>query len=77
MLKKKSWETQAIKHPGRVIRYLAKRYGGKAFLPNGNIRMAYLNRAINEQKAIPIGQRPRGLLSALVLAKNLKSFRRR
>jgi len=74
---KKSWETKAIKHPGRVKEYLKKRYGGEAFLPNGNIRMAYLNRAIREQKGIPIGHRPRGLLSALVLARNLKSFRRR
>ena len=66
------WEEQAIKHPGRVRKYLKMKYGTIAFLPNGNIRLKYLNMAIRDQKAIPITQRPRGLLSALVLAKNLK-----
>lgn len=71
------WEEKAIKHPGRVRTYLKRKYGTDAFLPSGNIKLQYLNMAIRDQKATPITQRPRGLLNALVLAKNLKSFKRR
>lgn len=64
---KKYFIQKAIKHPGRVRRYLKSKYGDKAFLKNGNIRVSYLNKAIKETK-------DKSLKRALQFAKTLKRF---
>jgi hypothetical protein len=34
-----------IKHPGRVRDYMKRKYGKKAFQPDGDLKMSYLNQA--------------------------------
>jgi len=60
----------AVKRPGRVRRYLRRKYGKRAFTKRGTIKVEYLNRAIASLKRR--SRRPKGLLNALYLAKRLK-----
>lgn len=68
----KKWIQKAIKRPGRVRRYLRRKYGNKAFTKSGEIKQTYVNKAIAELKKRPKSQRPKGLLQALYLAKRLE-----
>jgi hypothetical protein len=63
------WIQRAVKRPGRVKRYMKRRYGKKAFTKTGEIKMSYLRRAAKETKN-------RSLRSALLLAIRLKRMRR-
>ncbi|WP_456416664.1 capsid protein VP2 [Methanocaldococcus sp.] len=66
------WLSHAIKHPGRVRRYLKRMYGDEAFFKDGRIKKTYIDKAIQELKQRPPSKRPKGLLNALYLAKRLK-----
>jgi hypothetical protein len=63
------WIQRAIKHPGRVRRYMKHRYGKKAFTKSGEIKTSYLRKAAKETKS-------RSMRSALLLAIRLKRMRR-
>lgn len=65
-----NWIQEAIKHPGRVHKYLAREFGEKAFTKDGKIKMKYLNKAI--KKAREEGNV--SLEKALLLAKRLKEM---
>ncbi|ARM76438.1 capsid protein VP2 [Acidianus manzaensis] len=73
----KRWIQKAIKHKGRVHRYLERLYGKKAFAKDGDIKIKYLDMAIRHVKRSKISEeRKRSLLSALYLAKRLKRMRK-
>ena len=72
--KNKRWIQKAIKRPGRVKRYLKRKYGNKAFTKSGEIKQSYLLKAIAELKRRPPSKRPPGLLQALILAKRLETI---
>ncbi len=40
------WEEKAVKHPGRVRRYIEREYGEDCFDENGDIKMSCLDEAI-------------------------------
>jgi hypothetical protein len=63
------WIQEAIKRPGRVRRYMMRKYGKKAFTKKGTVKVAYLKRAVKEVK-------DRSLKSALLLAIRLKKMGR-
>jgi hypothetical protein len=65
----KFWIQRVVKRPGRVKRYMKRRYGKRAFTKSGEIKMSYLRRAAKETKN-------RSLRSALLLAIRLKRMRR-
>jgi hypothetical protein len=65
----KFWIQRAVKRPGRVKRYMKRRYGKRAFTKSGEIKMSYLRRAAKETKN-------RSLRSALLLAIRLKRMKR-
>jgi hypothetical protein len=67
--KNRFWIQIAVKRPGRVKRYMKRRYGKKAFTKTGEIKMSYLRKAVKETKN-------RSLRSALLLAIRLKRMRR-
>jgi hypothetical protein len=67
--KNKFWIQGVVKRPGRVKRYMKRRYGKKAFTKTGEIKMSYLRKAAKETKN-------RSLRSALLLAIRLKRMRR-
>jgi hypothetical protein len=67
--KTKFWIQRAVKRPGRVRRYMKRKYGKRAFTKSGEIKMSYLRRAAKETKN-------RSLRSALLLAIRLKRIRR-
>ncbi|WP_202981404.1 hypothetical protein [Sulfolobus sp. E11-6] len=50
MMAEEKWIQKAIKHKGRVHRYLIRLYGKKAFTRDGDIKMSYLNKAIKHVK---------------------------
>jgi len=58
----------AIKHPGRVHRYLERQYGSEAFKADGTIKEGYLDKA--ETKAREANNT--SLERAIILAKRLK-----
>ncbi|AGG36571.1 VP2-like protein [Sulfolobales Mexican fusellovirus 1] len=67
------WIQKAVKHKGRVHRYLEHLYGHKAFKENGDIKVKYLNMAIRHVKRAKMPEHEkRSLLSALYLAKRLR-----
>jgi len=70
------WIQKAIKHPGRVERYLRRKYGPKAF-HGDNVKVEYIKKAIKELKERPPSKRPKGLLQALYLALRLKRWARK
>lgn len=70
------WIQKAIKRPGRVRRYLLRRYGEKALTKNGELKHRYVLKAIRELKERPKSQRPKGLLQALHLAKRFELMRK-
>ncbi|MHC1599940.1 MAG: capsid protein VP2 [Candidatus Methanospirareceae archaeon] len=74
--KRKNWIQKAIKRPGRVERYIRRKYGSKAFTRDGDIKMSYIDKAIRDLKSRPKSKRPKGLLNALYLAKRLKKWAR-
>lgn len=76
MARKKKWIQKAIKRPGRVKRYLKRKYGDKAFTKDGEIKQQYVLKAIKELKARPKSKRPKGLLQALYLASRLEKMRK-
>ena len=76
MVRKKRWIQKAIRKPGRVKRYLARKYGRKAFTKNGEVKQVYIYKAIRDLKKKPRSKRPKGLLSALQLAKRLELMKR-
>jgi len=67
--KDRFWIQKAVKRPGRVKRYMKRKYGKKAFTKSGEIKMSYLRKAAKETKN-------RSLKSALLLAIRLKRMRR-
>lgn len=69
------WIQRAIKRPGRVERYIRRRYGSRAFYGD-KIKVEYIRRAIRELKNRPPSKRPPGLLQALYLALRLKRWAR-
>ena len=75
--KAKNWIQRAIKHPGRVKRFLRKLYGDKAFTKSGEIKQSYLLKAISYvKKNYPPGKKRKSLLNALQLAKRLETMGR-
>jgi hypothetical protein len=67
--KDKFWIQRSVKRPGRVRRYMMRRYGKRAFTKSGEIKTSYLRKAAKETKN-------RSLRSALLLAIRLKRMRR-
>lgn len=67
------WIQEAIEDEGRVREYLRRVYGDEAFKANGNIKMKYLNKAIDRIENGP-GKDIDNLLDALRLAKRLKGM---
>ena len=65
----KFWIQRAVKRPGRVRRYMMRKYGKRAFTKSGEIKMSCLRRAAKETKN-------RSLRSALLLAIRLKRMRK-
>ena len=76
MARKRKWIQKAIKRPGRVKRYLKRKYGNKAFTKSGEIKQQYIYKAIKDLKSRPPSKRPKGLLNALQLAKRLETMRK-
>jgi len=72
MRKKKKWLQEAIRHPGKVKRYLARKYGSAAFTRAGEVKQQFVYKAIRELKEKPASRRPKGLLNALHLAARLE-----
>jgi hypothetical protein len=69
------WIQRAIKHKGRVHRYLEHLYGRKAFKEDGDIKLKYLDKAIRHVKRAKMSEHEkRSLLSALYLAKRLRKM---
>ena len=62
-----------IRHPGRVRRYLMRKYGQIAFNPDGTIKLKYLNMAIQEMERTGQYKRNPGLYKALILARTMKT----
>jgi len=46
--KKDRWLQEAIRRPGRVRRYLKRKYGDEAFTKRGTIKIKYLREALKE-----------------------------
>jgi len=70
------WIQRAIRRPGRVRRYMMRKYGRKAFTKSGEIKQSYINRAIKEIKSRPKSRRNTSLLRALYLARRLETMRK-
>ncbi len=70
------WIQDAVRHPGRVKKYLRRQYGEKAFTESGEIKQEYVHKAIREIKERPPSKRPPGLLQALHLAKRFELMRK-
>ena len=71
------WIQKAIKHPGRVRRYIAREYGEDCFTEDGDIKMSCLNEAIEDVKEECEEHHTEqcvSLLRALYLAKRLKEM---
>lgn len=66
------WVQRAIKHPGRVQKYVLKKMGAKGFTPEGTIRPE----ALVEAKRIARKNHDVGMEDAITLAQRLKKFRR-
>ena len=73
---KRRWIQHAIKHPGRVRRYLLRKFGRKALTKDGEVKDQYVRKAIKELKERPPSKRPKGLLNALYLALRLERLRK-
>jgi hypothetical protein len=72
-----NWIQHAIKHPGRVRRYIAREYGEDCFTEDGDIKMSCLDEAINDVKEECEERHTEqclSLLRALELAKRLKEM---
>jgi hypothetical protein len=67
--KNKFWIQRAVKRPGRIKRYIKRKYGKKAFTKTGKIKINYLHKAIKETKNC-------NLKNALLLAIRLKQIKR-
>lgn len=74
MARQELWIQEAVDRPGRVRRYLARKYGNRAFTSRGTIKPEYLNRAI---RSLERSGGNRSLLAALRLAKRLKTLGRK
>ncbi len=74
--KVKRWIQKAVKRPGRVKKYLRRRYGDEAFTKSGEIKQEYVHKAIREIKERPPSKRPPGMLQALHLAKRFELMRK-
>ena len=71
------WIQKAIKHPGRVRRYIAREYGEDCFTEDGDIKMSCLDEAIEDVKEEceeRHTEQCESLLRALYLAKRLKEM---
>jgi len=71
------WEEKAIKHPGRVHRYIAREYGEDCFTEDGTIKERCLDEAIEDVKEEceeRHTEQCESLLRALYLAKRLKEM---
>jgi len=73
---RKRWIQHAIKRPGRVRRYMMRKYGSEAFTKDGEIKQSYINKAIKEIKSRPKSKRNTSLLRALYLARRLETMRK-
>lgn len=73
------WIQSAIKRPGRVRRYMMRKYGTKAFTKDGEIKASYIDREMRRIKKSGGGVhgREKSLYSALALAKRLKRMRKK
>ncbi len=71
------WEEKAVKHPGRVRRYIEREYGEDCFDENGDIKMSCLDEAIDdvrEECEEHHTEQCISLLRALELAKRFKQM---
>ncbi len=59
-----------VEHPGRVKHYMMEKYGKKAFQPDGDLKMNYLNQAEKSTKN-------KSLKEALGLAKVFEKWSNR
>ena len=66
----KYWIQEAIKRPGRVRKYLKRKYGKKAFTKDGDIKVSYIRKALKTA-------RDPSLKAALRLAIRLKKWARK
>jgi hypothetical protein len=71
----KEWIQKAVDEENRVRDYIRRVYGNKAFKNNGNLKMSYIDKAINRVKHGE-GRNVDNLLKALQLAKRLKKMNR-
>lgn len=73
----KNWIQKAIKRPGRVRRYLKRKYGDKAFTKTGEIKQQYLYKAKKDlQNSKMPKEKKRSLISAINLAIRLEKMRK-
>ena len=63
-MKNKNWIPKKL-DTGRVTRYIMRKYGKKAFKDNGDLKISYINKAIQETNN-------KSLQDALRLAKTFK-----
>lgn len=72
-----NWIQKAVKHKGRVHRYIMREYGEDCFKEDGTIKMRCLEEAIEDVKARCEEHRTEqclSLLRALYLARTLKKM---
>ncbi len=73
------WIRRAVKHPGRVHRYIMREYGEDCFDEDGSIKMRCLDEAIEDVRARCEEHHTEecvSLLRALELARALKKMPR-
>jgi len=74
--RKKRWIRGAVERPGRVRRYLRRKYGDKAFKRDGTIKVTYIDRALRQpqfKRRLKRGSRQHSLRQALILARRFAS----
>jgi len=72
----KKWIQKAIKRPGRIEKYMMRKYGTEAFTKDGKIKVGYINKELERIKESGGGVhgKEKSLYSALQLAKRLKKM---
>jgi len=63
----KKWIKKAVRKPGRLGSYLKKKFGKVAFSKDGNIKIAYINKALADCKRT--GKCSKSVISMLNLGK--------
>ncbi len=72
-MEKKDWEEKVVKRPGRVRGFLRRKYGSKAFLHNGNIKLSYIDMEIKRLRSTNKTPQQKSLLRAFYLARTFKT----